>query len=169
MSYFIANSISYNKEENRIYVKGGSNNVVPRCNSWTHYEENKYLLKDLISGGLDLRSNCTFAQKCKDAVEIIKKRWHNQFGKRNEEFGGSLSINPYSLFMISNYSQWHKEETIKNSYNLEGISEHWKEEKLREAKATETVFDEAVKFYQEQENYFLEKIIDTKIQLQLIY
>lgn len=158
MSYFIANLLQFNEKENRFYVRGGSNNVVPRDNSFTHYENKEFLLLDLISGGLQLNCTNSLSKKAKEAVEKIKRNWQKQFGERNIEFGGTLSINPYSLYYISKYSTWDKEETVKNSYDLSYTSEEYKSQKLKEARAIENVWDEAILFFNEQINLFFNEI-----------
>ena len=160
MSYFIANLIQYNTEEDRIYVRGGTNNVVPRLNNFTHYPRKRYLLIDLISGSLDLRCSNKLAKKCKDSLRYIKLMHKNQFGTRQETFqnGEWQSINPYSLYMISRYSQWNKKETLKNTFDLTHISEDREEQKLEEARAIQEIWDEAIEFYIKVEKYFYDYI-----------
>jgi hypothetical protein len=160
MSYFIANLIKYEEKEDKIYVRGGSNNVVPRSNCLDFYHDKRDLLKDLISGGLDLRSTNKLAEKCKQGKEIIKQRHKKVFGKRQELFQGGVnsSINPFSLYMISSYPSWDKEETLKNMYDTKHTSENFKQRKIEEAIATESIWEEAVSFYKEQEKEFFKFI-----------
>lgn len=159
MSYFIANSIKYNTKLDAIEVQGGDNNVVPRYNSWTHYEKKEYLLSDLISGSIDLRANCKLAKLCKNSVQKIKILHKQQFGERNENFPHpSKSINPYSLYMITNYSRWDKEKTLKNSRDLTHTSESYHQVKIDEANAMEQVWDEAIQFWNDILTIFLRDI-----------
>jgi hypothetical protein len=148
MSYFIANSIKYNQELDRIEVKGGSNNVVPRYNDWTHYENKDGLLRDLISGSIELKSISKLAKLCLNSVSKIKILHQQQFGSRQNKYPyPNKSINPYSLFMISNYSYWNKEKTLINTRDLSYIGKKYHQEKLDEADAMEQVWDEANQFW----------------------
>lgn len=156
MGSFIANSIKI--QDSVIYVKGGSSNIVPRDNDWTHYEEQRYLLIDLISGCLELNSTSQLSKKCHEAVGIIKERWQIKFGQRNKDFGGCLSINPYSLYSISRYTKAHKEEVLKNCFDNSHIEDSYKEVRIREAKATQEVYDEGEAFFSEQSTFFIDYI-----------
>jgi hypothetical protein len=158
MSYFIANTIKFNSEDNKIYIKGGCNNIVPRYNEWTHYDKKENLLIDLISGSLKLNSKNTLAKKCKEAITIIESNWHKQFSERNEIFGEHLPINPYSLFMISQYKKEYKEKYLKSAFDLSRISENYKERHLREAESIKDVYDEGEKFFNEQIDIFFNHI-----------
>ena len=159
MSSFIATVLKFNKDENKFYLRGGSSNVVPRSNNWTHYESKEFLILDLISGCLDLRCSNKLSIACKEAIAKIEQNWESKFGKRNIEFGGSLSINPYSLYYISNYSTWNKEETLKNKYDfLPYISAEYKLTYIEEVKAIEEVWDEAVIFFNSQIQFFFNHI-----------
>ena len=51
MSYFCANSISFDKKELLYKVKGGDNNVVPRSNEWSYYFPISKLIRE-VSGGM---------------------------------------------------------------------------------------------------------------------
>jgi len=159
MSYFIANTLNYNVEEDKIYVRGGSNNVVPRSNNWDYYSDKKDLLVDLISGGLDLRCSNKLSLACLSAIEDIKKMHRDQFGQRQKELGGTECINAYSLYMIKGYARWDKEETIKNTReNISMFIDSYQKERIKEAEIMETIWDEAVEFYKKVESYFFNKI-----------
>jgi hypothetical protein len=158
MSHFIANLLQYNEKENRFYVRGGSNNVVPRSNNFTHYEDNVFLLIDLISGGLKLNCQNSLSKKVKEAVKEIETNWAKQFKERNEKFGGCLSINPYSLYSITGYYRNDKEETLKYKFDVSRISEAYKKECLQEAEAIKEVWEEGKGFFKEQLNLFFNLI-----------
>lgn len=161
MSYFIAQNIRYDEKENRIYVYGGDNNVRPRSNSWTHYDDNRYLLMDLISGGLDLKNRNSLAKKALSAIEEIKRRHKKQFGERqmNLNDGYWSSVNVYSLFQISHYPEWDKNKSVENTIKeYTGSDEKMKIIVQNDAEALESVWDEAVAFYKEAERYFYEQI-----------
>ena len=52
MSYFIANRLTISKNFKTFKVKGGDNNVQPRCNSWSDWIDISNLLDMLSSGSL---------------------------------------------------------------------------------------------------------------------
>jgi hypothetical protein len=52
MSYFVANSLTINKEFTKFKVKGGSNNLVPRYNEWTGWIDIEHLLDEVCSGNI---------------------------------------------------------------------------------------------------------------------
>lgn len=158
MSYFIANTIKLNSEDNKFHIKGGCNNIVPRYNEWTNYDKKEYLLLDLISGSLKLNSTNTLAKKCKEAITIIESNWQKQFGERNEVFGECISINPYSLFMLSRYKKENKEKDLISKFDLSRISEDYKAKCLKEAEAIRDVYDEGEKFFSEQTDIFFNHI-----------
>lgn len=159
MSTFIANTLNYNVEEDRIYVRGGSSNIIPRPNNWDYYQDKKYLLVDLISGGLDLRCKNKLSLSCLSAIEDIKKMHRDQFGQRQKALGGCESINAYSLYMIKSYANWNKEETIKNTReNISMFIDSYQKERIKEAEIMEEIWEEAVEFYKKAESYFFNKI-----------
>jgi hypothetical protein len=158
MSHFIANLLQYNEKEQKFYVRGGSNNVVPRSNNFTHYEDKEFLLMDLISGCLKLNCQNSLSTKVKEAVKKITTNWESQFKERNENFGGCLSINPYSLYSITGYYSNDKEETLKWKFDVSRISEAYKKECLQEAEAIKEVWDEGKEFFKEQVNLFFNLI-----------
>jgi hypothetical protein len=55
MSYFIANTIKIDLKKNKFTVKGGDNNVIPRCNHWLEPIDLRELYYCIISGNMDLR------------------------------------------------------------------------------------------------------------------
>lgn len=160
MSYFIATAIKV--VDGVIHIKGGSTNVRPRTNEWSTYKDPNNLLKNLICAGLDIRSNSNYAKRVLTAFESVKTKWQERFGERNRNFDGVRHINPYSLYQISSYGEWdNKEQRFKDLYaNIEYCTESYREQALKDVQATEVVFEEAVAFYNEQESYFLNFILN---------
>lgn len=160
MGSFIANTIQYRHEEDKIYIKGGSSNIVPRYNEWTFYHEKRHFLLDLISGCLKLYSKNKLATDSFAALKEIEDMHKKQFGNRQNNFQSSMpiSINPYSLYQISRYKKQDKEEILKNLFDTSHISKEYIASRIEEAEATKQIFDEASMFYEKAEKHFFSRI-----------
>lgn len=159
MSYFIITAIKYNPEDKKIHLSGYPNNVRPHIPKPATYKDNKDLLKDLISGSAQLKAKSQFAQKISGALSIIEQHHKQQFGERQNNHSETLrSINPFSLFQISNYDLSSKKENINKMKDISRLSKDYIDERLKDAKATEEVYDEACIFYNKMETMFFETI-----------
>lgn len=61
MSYFAANTVSIDREQQMFRVKGGDNNVRPRENCWTDWHPLRNLLPALVGGAIQLTTRSDHA------------------------------------------------------------------------------------------------------------
>lgn len=90
MSRFIANSISFTKDLNYYYVKGGESNVVPRSNSWNKNPIPIETLYDQVYGGM-----IEFSNNTNEKIAFIKYLVFEELPFKNES--GDFENSYYKL------------------------------------------------------------------------
>lgn len=163
MSTFIANEIKIDSVDGKICLCGGDNNVVPRGNNWCSYADNKDFFRDLISGNVNLKSSSVLADKVCKAMNSIIRSHQKQFGDRIERFGDCI-ISPYSLYSFKDYALGRSKKDYLEG-QLKSLLLYVEERQysmLKEIQIVDKIFDEAVKFYKDAEEFFF-KCIGVKI------
>ena len=163
MSTFIANEIKIDSIDGKIYLRGGDSNVVPRGNNWCSYADNKDFFRNLISGTVELKSSSVLADKVNKAMTSIRNSHQKQFGERIEKFGDQF-LSPYSLYYFKDYALGDnkKDYLLGRLKSLLLYTDERQHSMLREIQIVDKIFDEAVKFYKDAEEFFF-KCIGVKV------
>ena len=161
MSTFIANKIEY-REDGKIWMKGGDNNVVPRSNSWVHYDDKELFLSNLISGTIKITDNGEFARKVLRAFYNFETKHRKHFGERQDAVDDDYpkSINIYSLYQIRNYASYTSEQEFFNEQykHLQLYASEYRTAKLNKLILIEKFYSEAVEFYIKASREFFNEI-----------
>jgi uncharacterized protein (DUF779 family) len=163
MSTFIAQEIRIDSIDGKIYLRGGDSNVVPRENNWWSYADNKDFFRNLISGTVELKNSSVLADKVNKAMDSIRNSHQKQFGERIERFGDCM-ISPYSLYSFKDYALGRSKKDYLEG-QLKSLLLYVEERQysmLKEIQIVDKIFDEAVKFYKDAEEFFF-KCIGAKI------